>query len=121
MRLQVTVRFFTLLFSAALLSGCVRFNSAPAKTDGQGQYQLQVGDRVQARLSSDDSVTGKLTAVTDEEIEIDGRRFPLNALDSLEVRTFSLAATTVNTVLLGAGIGFAVATARYLALKAAID
>lgn len=107
--------------AAALLSGCVSFISAPAKTNDQGQYQLQVGDRVQTRLSSGHSVTGKLTAAMDEEIEIGGRRFPLNALDSLEVRTFSLAATTVNTVLLGAGIGFAVATARYLALKAAID
>lgn len=121
MQLRNTVRFFTLLFSAALLSGCVSFNSTPTKTNAQGQYQLQVGDRVQAHLSSGDSVTGKLTAVTDEEIEIDGRRFPLKALESLEVRTFSLAATTVNTALLGAGIGFAVVAARALALKAAAD
>lgn len=121
MRIRDTIRYFTLIFSAALLSGCVSFISAPAKPDDQGRYQLQVSDRVKVQLSSGDSVTGRLTAATDEKIEIDGHRFPLNALDSLEVRTFSLAATTVNTVLLGAGIGFAVAAARYLALKAAID
>ena len=121
MRIKRTIQSHLLLFSAAMLSGCVSFITAPASTDDQGQYQLQIGDRVQAQLSSGDSVTGKLTAVTDEEIEIEGRRFPLTALDSLEVRSFSLAATTVNTALLGAGIGFAVLAVRYLALRAAVD
>ena len=121
MPIKHAVQSLLLLYSTAMLSGCVSFITAPASTDDQGQYQLQVGDRVQAQLSSGDSATGKLTAVTDEAIEIEGRRFPLATLDSLEVRSFSLAATTVNTALLGAGIGFAVLAARSLALRAAAD
>lgn len=103
------------------LSGCVTFSNAPASVDEDGHYLVKVGDVVRAKLRAGDVIEGVVTAISTQEIAIDETSFPSNAIVSLEVREFSLGATTVNTILAGAGVAIGVVIYRYIRLREAFD